>query len=241
MTAPMDECDASRGPVSCFHESPLCDFARAECIVGTPNTIGKCVCTAPALLNVRSSEAFARIDAGAFGAGAFYWVESGRIVSGPIGKSGEILVRGIGSTYDLRVTEDTIYVAGTPPMAFSLTGDPLPDPDADEAFPLVERRFTGDEKALSLDGAKVADGVWKVFEVETGAYYIPYENPGSVLFMPFSDPTDITTVVRAPLTIEGTASIDNVWVSGTDVYLSTLQPDRTTFVLSYVDLTIVGQ
>ncbi len=237
---PMGECDQSMGPMACSHASPRCGKAAATC-GGTPTTIGACVCKEPALGKVGPTQQLATIDAGAFGADAFYWAESGDIVKAPIGEAGQVLISGVGLVSSFRVTADTIYVYGDPLRAFSLKGEPLPAPDPDVAFPPETPRVTYSQIGWFFDGKFVGGSPSTFAEVEDGAYYVGSDQKNVVYFLPFSNPKDPTAVLAMPVTADGSASIRQVWASGGDLYLSTLSPDQVTSVMYHVDLTIVGK
>jgi hypothetical protein len=214
-------------------------------MAGVPKTFGPCVCESTRLVSIAPANSFSReIAGGAFAAGRFYWTDSGyinqdpytsRIFAGPIGSSGTLLVDRIRSAVDwLRVTEDTIYAMSVDgPLAFSLEGQPLPNPTREEAFPTpAAGRVTLDNYVLSIDGAMVAEGISDYAETDEGVYYVGYAD---VLYRPFAD---LTVVHRIAKTDEPT----RLWVSGHDLYVGSLpnssRGERA--VLEYGDLSIIG-
>jgi hypothetical protein len=244
---PMDECNPPGD--FCQHASPACGRATAECIEGTPNTLGPCVCRAPSLQKIGPTRPYAEVPNAAFTADTFYWIEYvftappvTSLVKGPIGQPGQTLVEVVpGGADSIRVTEDTLYVdTGDAPLAYSLSGEPLPAPDPEVAFPPVVARLTGGENGLYLDGMQIGGGVLWVYEVADGAYYLPIDNLRTLMFLPFDAPSMPTPVLEMPTRTEA-AQFSGAWATGDHLYVEIWLPDSDTWELSYVDFSIIGK
>jgi hypothetical protein len=247
MMDPMDECNPPGG--FCEHASPACNTATAECIEGTPRTLGPCICRSPALQKIGPTRSYASVPNIAFATDSAYWLEYvfttppvTSIVKGPIAQPGQVLVEVVaGGANQLRVTEDTIYArdGDDPPLAYSLTGELLPAPDPEVAFPPVVHRVNGSEVGLYLDGMKVGAGVLHAHEVKDGAYYIPLESMRTIKFLSFANPLAPANVLEMPTRTDA-AQFSGVWATSDDLYVETWLPDSDTYELSYVDFSIVG-
>lgn len=233
----------------CRHSSPKCAAAKYECLSSAPNSFGPCICEQAALQAVGPTEPVSQIIAGAFGPGGFYWAEyhfvSGapfaKIAVGPISGAGQVIIDHIagGQSLALRVTEDTIY-AGS--QAFTLGGMPLAPPDPMVAFPATTSRVGNSANGFMIDGIRVDAEALDWAEVEDGVYYFTDYGSSFVMFRSFATPGEIKLVASAPYPMGGRIGLfRRVWASGAHVYLSTLLGDDKTYVLNYLEMSIVGK
>jgi hypothetical protein len=198
---------------------------------------------------VGPTEPVSRIVAGAFGPGGFYWAEyhfvSGapfsKIAVGPIGNAGHVIIDYLpgGEGIPMRVTEDTIYAGA---QAFTLAGMPLEAPDPMVAFPATTSRVGNSSLGFMMDGVRVDNEALHWAEVDDGVYYFTDYGSSFVMFRSFATPGESKLVASAPYPMGGRIGVfRGVWASGTHVYLSTLLGDDETYVLNYLDMSIVGK
>ena len=235
-----------------MHDSSKCGDAVAECVAGTPNALGACVCQTVALRQVGPVGFAAKIGAGAFGTDKFYWSQdwglSGNfsdIVAGPIGNSGQTLVRQlVGSVDRMRVTQDEIFVDGSEGLqAFSLSGAPLAAPDAGVAFPDVTSQVTSTAMGLFRAGQQLSPKASSYAETDTGVYYVPDEYSNYLKFVAFDQPGTSRTVasVSGPTLSAPAKGFSRVWVSGSNLYLETFVGNGGSHIVNYGDLSVIGQ
>ncbi len=235
----------------CRHSSAQCAAAKYECLSSAPNSFGPCICEQAALQAVGPTEPVSEIIAGAFGPGTFYWAEyhfvSGapfsKIAAGPIAGAGQVIIDYLpgGQGISLRVIDDTIY-AGSPAQAFTLAGMPLETPDPMVEFPATTPRVGNSSLGFMMDGVRVDDEALHWAEVDDGVYYFTDYGSSFVMFRSFATPGESKLVASAPYPMGGRiGSFRRVWASGTHVYLSTRLGDDETYVLNYLDMSIVGK
>lgn len=236
---PVDECALSSERQSCEFKDGYCAHATAECVAGTPNQLGPCICERPGLLNVGAATSFP-ILAGAFGGSRFYWSTyifvSGAPVSTINSDPTGITITVPNHAYGLRATADAIYVRGDSQLfAFTLAGKALPSPTEEEAFPPTGSRIVSDETGLHLNGTLIAGPSRSWSETADGVYTISANLPVGVDYVPFADPSQAHLAL-----IEGGDEFQKIWVSGTNAYTVLVTSDGL-LQLSYADLSIVGK
>jgi hypothetical protein len=216
-----------------------CAHATAECVEGTPNKLGPCVCERAFLSDINVDSGFP-ILAGAFQGDTFYWSTYIFISGAPVSIINSIpastVIRVPNHAYALRVTPDTIYVSGDSQLfAFTLMGEALPTPTPEVAFPPTNTRVKSDEMGLHLDGALIAGPARSWSETADGVYYISESLPFGVDYIPFANPNDSHLAL-----IEGSDVFEKVWASGTSVYAVHVR-DGGLPQLSHADLSVVGK
>jgi hypothetical protein len=248
-----NECEVGDPPTACFDLGALCGKATAQCVAGTPNESGPCVCQEAALVKMGpATQAVTDIESATFGGAAFYWAEFHKIIDFPNGGFTTIGVRrendGVGVLLDnindrisaMRVDGDALYLQRVKggPGAITIAGATLPNPTADVAFPATAARVTSDDMGLYRDGAKLAGPVDSFSETPDGVYIAA---AGALSYIPFNAPQP-----QPFLSVRGTR-FNHVWVSGTNVYAAGLatqfdgERDVEKFTLYYADLSIVSE
>lgn len=234
----------------CSAQNSLCGVARAECIAGTPNKLGTCVCEQAALVNTGlATQGVTKVPAGAFGGGGFYWAEyhydfvASSAYTTIVTRREDVGVRVIlerlgGSVTAMRVTDDTIYLESEREgfAAITLDGEALPNPTAEEAFPPGASRVTADENGVYVDGARFDEPVDAFSEVTDGIYLA---RSGFLSFKPFDGSPPRLVPARIPPELY----VDGVWASGSILYVSGLHQlinDRP-YELNVADLSVVGK
>jgi hypothetical protein len=221
----------------------------AECVAGTPNTLGSCVCQRAALLKTGPATAnVTKVPAAAFGGGGFYWAEyhynfvADLAYSSIVAKREDVGVRVIlenvrGRVARLRVTDDIVYFQpdSGDAVAISIDGESRPAPTMEEAFPASTGRVTADDMGVYLDGARLADPVDSFSETSDGVYLV---ESGFLRFQPF----DGSSPQLLPLRVPPELAVDGVWASGTTLYISGLHQlvNEQAYELNLADLSVVG-